>query len=71
MSEHALDSRLLHAEALVGQADRRVVNQRRLVARLERNGEDSSAARAQLAELEQRRSQYLAERDRLLKELGK
>ena len=71
MVEDTLDTRLLRAEVLVGKADRRVVDQRRLLARLERNGEDSSAARAQLAEFEEKRSKYLAERDRLALELRK
>ena len=71
MNEDTLDSRLLRAEGLVRQADRRVVNQRRLLARLERNGGDSSAARVQLTELLGKRTQYLAERDRLSRELRK
>jgi len=71
MSEEMLDSPLLRTEALVDQADRRVVKQRRLVARLEREGQDSLAARTLLAQLEERRNLHLAERDRLLKELGK
>jgi hypothetical protein len=71
MSEETLDSPLLRTEALVDQADRRVVKQRRLVARLEREGQDSLEARTLLARLEERRNLHLAERDRLLKELGK
>src|SRR5262245_9228434 len=71
MSEETLDSPLLRTEALVDQADRRVVKQRRLVARLEREGQDSLEARTLLAQLEERRNLHLAERDRLLKELGK
>jgi hypothetical protein len=57
-------------EMLLSQADRRVVNQRRLAARLERDGEESSEARAELTKLEERRSQYLTERDRLLRKAG-
>jgi hypothetical protein len=71
MSEETLDSPLLRTEALVDQADRRVVKQRRLVARLEREGQDSLEARTLLAQLEERRNLHLAERDRLLKGLGK
>jgi hypothetical protein len=66
--QETLDDRLLRAEVLVRQADRQVVNQRRLVARIERNGEDSTAARALLAELEETRTRHIAEHDRLLRE---
>ena len=57
-------------EAHVSKADRRLVRQRKLVARLERDGGDAAEARAHLTELEESRNVYIADRDRLLRELG-
>src|SRR5262245_55861724 len=70
MDRGTLGDDLLRAEALVAHGDRRVAKQRRLVARLERDGQDSADARTLLAQLEERRNLHLAERDRLLRELG-
>ena len=71
MDREMLEQHLLHAEALVAQGDRRVTKQRRLVARLERDGQDTSEARTLLAELEESRKLHVADRDRLLRDLGK
>jgi len=71
MDREMLEQHLLHAEARVAQGDRRVTKQRRLVARLERDGQDTSEARTLLAELEESRKLHVADRDRLLRDLGK
>jgi hypothetical protein len=71
MDREVLEQHLLHAEARVASEDRRVAKQRRLVARLERDGQDTSEARTLLAELEESRKLHIADRDRLLRELGK
>jgi len=71
MDQEMLEQHLLHAEARVAQGDRRVAKQRRLVARLERDGQDTSEARMLLEELEESRKLHVADRDRLLRDLGK
>src|SRR5262245_30704399 len=58
MDREVLEHHLLHAEARVASGDRRVAKQRRLVARLERDGQDTSEARTLLAELEASRKLY-------------
>jgi hypothetical protein len=65
-----LAQHLLPAEARVAHGDWRVEKQRRLIARLERDGKDISEARMLLAELEETRKRHIADRDRLLRELG-
>jgi hypothetical protein len=57
-------------EAHVARADRQVVKQRWTVARLERDGKDTTAARAVLTQFEETRKKYIAERDRLRRRLG-
>jgi hypothetical protein len=65
MDREMLNEHLRQAEAQVARADRQVVKQRWTVARLERDGQDTTAARAVLAQLGQARKQHIAERDRL------
>jgi len=71
MDRQMLAQHLLPAEARVANGDWRVEKQRRLIARLERDGQDTSEARMLLAELEETRKLHIAGRDRLLRELGK
>jgi hypothetical protein len=70
MEREMLNENLRQAEAQVARADRQVVKQRWTVARLERDGQDTTAARAILAQIEQARKQHIAERDRLRRKLG-
>jgi hypothetical protein len=71
MDRETLEGHLQEAEARVASRDRRVANQRRLVARLERDGLDTSEARTLLTELEESRKLDIADRDRLQRELRK
>jgi hypothetical protein len=63
--------KLEDAEARIAREDRRVVKQRWVVARLERDGHDTAEARRLLAQLEESRTWHIAERDRLLQEVDK
>jgi hypothetical protein len=68
MDHEAASEQLKQAESRVARADRRVTNQRRLVARLEREGTVTAKARKLLEELEQARNLHIADRDRLKRE---
>jgi hypothetical protein len=70
MDREELRRQLGDAEAHVARADRQVVKQRWTVARLERDGKDTTAARAVLTQFEETRKKYIAERDRLRRRLG-
>jgi len=70
MNQDLLAQQLLRAETNIEQGDRRVATQRRLIARLERDGHDTTEARKLLATFEERRSLSLAEWDRLSRQLG-
>src|SRR5262245_7314622 len=70
MNQDVLAQQLLRAETNIEQGDRRVATQRRLIARLERDGHNTTEARKLLATFEERRSLSLAEWDRLSRQLG-
>ena len=65
-----LQQYLKDAERNVAQSTMHVVEQNALVVRLERNGWDTANARRLLKLLEESRTLYLAERDRLRQELA-
>jgi hypothetical protein len=58
---------LAEAEAYVAGGEHHIRQQRELVAELEREGRDATAARNLLAIFEDLRKQYIAERDRLMR----
>jgi hypothetical protein len=70
MNPNLLAKQLLRAEAFITRGDRRVARQRRIVARLERDGHDTTEARKVLMEFVLRREMHIAERDRLSRQLG-
>jgi hypothetical protein len=70
MNRDLLAKQLLRAEAFITRGDRRVARQRRIVARLERDGHDTTEARKVLMEFVLRRGLHIAERDRLSRQLG-
>jgi hypothetical protein len=70
MNRDLLAKQLLRAEAFITRGDRRVARQRRIVARLERDGHDTTEARKVLMEFVLRREMHIAERDRLSRQLG-
>lgn len=61
---------LAEAVAHVELGERTVARQRRVIAQLESDGRDSSAARELLAKLEEMRAMHVAERDRLRSEFA-
>jgi len=65
-----LQQYLQEAERNVAQSTMHVVEQHALVARLERDGLDTADARRLLGLFEESRTLYLAERDRLRRELA-
>jgi len=67
MAPTVLIDSLAEAEAYIIRGERHIRQQRELVAELEREGRDATAARKLLAIFEDLRRQYLAERDRLLR----
>jgi Fe2+ or Zn2+ uptake regulation protein len=70
MDHETAGEELRQAESRVARADRRVTNQRRLVARLEREGASTAEARKLLEQLEQARELNIADRDRLKREMA-
>ena len=70
MDRASILSHLQAAERRVATSERRVVSQCKLIWSLQRAGEDTTSAIAVLREIEERQLGYLADRDRLLAELG-
>ena len=64
-----LGRRLAEAEDQVELGARNVTRQREIVAQLERDGFDTLGARALLIEFEEAQTAYIAERDRLRREV--
>lgn len=64
-----LQQHLAQAEAHVALADRNVARQRKLVAELERDGHSTTEAKRLLALFEEILVTYIADRDRLRREL--
>lgn len=69
MDRLALMERLALVEEHVAVGQRSIETQRRIVAELERNGNDSSQATSLLKDFEQLQERHLADRDRLKMEL--
>jgi hypothetical protein len=70
MDRATLEEYLALAERHVAAGERLVARQRELVAQLEHDGHDISEATRLLDQLEQFQALYIADRDRLRKELG-
>jgi hypothetical protein len=70
MDRATLEEHLALAAAHVAAGERLVARQRELVAQLERDGHDTLEATKVLNQLEQLQALYIADRDRLRKELG-
>jgi hypothetical protein len=66
MAQPGLIDSLAEAEAYLANGERHIRQQRELVAELEREGHDATAARNLLAIFEDLRKQFLIERDRLM-----
>jgi hypothetical protein len=58
------------AEKHVRIGERNIARQRELISRLERDGHDSAEARKLLAKFEELQAMYLAERDRLWRDIA-
>jgi hypothetical protein len=69
MDRETLQRYLQEAERNVAQSTMHIVEQNALVERLERDGLDTADARRLLKLFEENRTLYLAERDRLRREL--
>lgn len=61
---------LAQTERHIVEAEKRVARQREIVAELERDGHRTTAARGRLAAFESLLAMYLADRQRLRRELG-
>ena len=70
MNQDLLAQQLLRAETSIDRETGASATQRRLIARLERDGHETTEARKLLATFEERRSLSLAEWDRLSRQLG-
>jgi hypothetical protein len=70
MDRALIISYLQTAEQRVATSERLIVNQCKLIWSLERAGEDTTSAMAVFREMERRQLKHLADRDRLLAELG-
>ena len=70
MDRALIISYLQTAEQRIATSERLILNQCKLIWSLERAGEDTTSAMAVFREMERRQSKYLADRDRLLAELG-
>lgn len=70
MDKAILQDHLAHADRHVLEGNGHIARQREIVATLEREGHDTVAARALLAQFEELQAMHIADRDRLLRELG-
>jgi hypothetical protein len=70
MDRVMLKQHLAQAEERIVKDERHLTRQRELVARLEQHGQGSGQARHLLLQFEQLQALHIADRDRLLKELG-
>ena len=69
MDRALIGDHLAKAERHVDEGHRHVAHQREIVASLERDGNDTTQARALLAQFEELQAMFIADRDRLLREL--
>ncbi len=65
-----LEQHLAQAEEHIALGQHHIARQRKLVAKLERDGHDTTDARRLLANFEKTQEMHLADRDRILKELA-
>lgn len=70
MDRAALKEHLTQAERHIATGERNLSQQRALLRELERDGHDTSAARALLGSFEELQALHLADRDRLRAELA-
>jgi hypothetical protein len=70
MDRALAEQHLTVAERLVAQSQSLIVRQRQLIAEIEGNGHASATARELLRQLQETQAIHVADRDRLLKELG-
>jgi hypothetical protein len=70
MDQEMLKRHLAEAEEHIATGDKNIARQRDLIAQLERDGHDTTSATTFLHEFEQLQAQHIAERERLLRELG-
>ena len=66
-----LQRHLEQTEGHLAASDKLIADQRALIARLEQQGFDITSAKGVLGNLEEMRKLHVADRDRLLRELGK
>ena len=70
MVRDILERQLTKAEEQVAIAAQNVARQRELVAELERDGYDATQAKKMLEQFLEQQALHIADRDRLIKELG-
>jgi hypothetical protein len=70
MDRVMLKEHLAQVEEHIIKGEQHLARQRELVAQLEQHGRDSDQARHLLLQFEQLQDLHIADRDRLLKELG-
>jgi hypothetical protein len=71
MDRATLEEHLAHAEELVARGERRIADQRELVAELELGGQDAMQARQLLARYEELQGMLIVNRDRLAEDLAR
>ena len=70
MDRAELERRLQEAECHVKRGEQNIAHQREMVGTLERGGHDATAAKMFLRRLESWQARYIADRNRLFKELA-
>jgi hypothetical protein len=70
MDREMLKRHLAEAEEHISTGGKNIARQRDVIAHLEREGRDTASARTFLNEFEQLQARHIAERERLLRELG-
>jgi hypothetical protein len=70
MDREMLKRHLAQAEEHIAMGDKNIARQREVIVQLERDGHDTASARNFLREFEQLQPMHIAERERLLRELG-
>jgi hypothetical protein len=71
MDHEMLKRDLAQADAHIKTGYENLALQRQVIAKLQRDGHDTTAARATLDQFEELQAQHLADRQRILRELGK
>jgi hypothetical protein len=70
MDRDMLQRHLAQAEAHIKTGQKNIARQRELIVQLERDGHDTASAQTALTQFEELQALHIADRERILRELG-